>query len=109
VALHRAPISHEFAPLVLASDMAADLAYYLGQHPETATAVANMNPVDAARELGRIEARLESQLSRRTIPETKAPAPITPVKGGAAATRDPAKMSADDFAKWRASGGTFSL
>lgn len=53
---HYSPISTEVARAVQSAEKAPELAYYLGKHPEIATSLSNMHPLDAARELGRIEA-----------------------------------------------------
>jgi hypothetical protein len=100
---HFAPISEDVAKLVATSDLGADVAYYLGQNHAVAKAISTMPLVEAARELGRIEARL-------TLPkpktQTNAPDPISPVGGKGGASRDPAKMSVAEWAAYRAGGGT---
>ena len=88
--------------LILTSDVGPDVAYHLGQNRALAAQIAAMNPVEAARAIGRIEASL-SQPKPRT--ETKAPDPISPVRGSAGAARDPSKMSVTEYAAWRAAGG----
>lgn len=90
--------------MIVESDQAADVAYFLGKNPAVARQIAEMNPVQAARELGRIEAKL-------TLPKPKtqsaAPDPINPVKPGGLSRKDPGSMSPQEFAKWRDAGGTF--
>jgi hypothetical protein len=100
---HFAPISDDVAKLVAASDVGADLAYHLGQNPAVARALSSMPLVEAARELGRMEARLQVP-KPQTV--TNAPEPITPVRGGASVGRDPAKMSYLEFKAYREAGGT---
>lgn len=98
-------VSHELSQIVLGSEQPADLAYYLGKNPEIARSLSRMPPLAAARELGRIEAGLQ-------VPQPKlasnAPPPINPVKPSGAPTKDPTKMTASEYAAWRASGGTFT-
>jgi len=89
--------------LILTSDVGADVAYHLGQNRALAAQIAAMNPVEAARAIGRIEASLSAPKPRT---ETKAPDPISPVRGSAAVARDPEKMSYKDFVKFRENGGT---
>ena len=89
--------------LILTSDVGADVAYHLGQNHALAAQIAAMNPVEAARAIGRIEAGIVQPKPRT---ETKAPDPISPVRGSAAAARDPEKMSYRDFVKFRENGGT---
>ena len=89
--------------LILTSDVGADVAYHLGQNHALAAQIAAMNPVEAARAIGRIEAGIVQPKPRT---ETKAPDPISPVRGSAGAARDPEKMSYRDFVKFRENGGT---
>lgn len=89
-------VSPDLSLMILESDAPHDLAYHLGKNPEEARRLSAMHPVAAARELGRIEARLSSPKPKST---TSAPDPITPVRGTASGTRNPDKMSP---AEWRA-------
>ena len=98
---HHAPISDRVAELVATSDMGADVAYYLGQNHNLARALSTMPLVEAARELGRIEARLSLPKPRT---QTNAPDPITPVSGKVGASRDPSKMSMEEYIDSRRSG-----
>ena len=56
--------------LILTSDVGADVAYHLGQNRALAAQIAEMNPVEAARAIGRIEASIVAPKPRT---ETKAP------------------------------------
>ena len=91
--------------LILTSDVGADVAYHLGQNHALAAQIAAMNPVEAARAIGRIEASIATPKPRT---ETKAPDPISPVRGSAGAARDPEKMPYRDFVKFRENGGTIT-
>ena len=53
-----APISDAVADLVMSSDMSTDVAYHLGENHAEARQLAQLVQVDAARELGRLEAKL---------------------------------------------------
>lgn len=100
------PISDSLAQMIVFSDAPAELAYAVAKDRALAGKLSAMNPIEAARELGRLEARLTAPKPRI---ETKAPEPITPVKGKAGAARDPLKMTPAEFDRWRAEGGTFNL
>ena len=91
--------------LILTSDVGPDVAYHLGQNHALAAQIAAMNPVEAARAIGRIEAGIVQPKPRT---ETKAPDPISPVRGSAGAARDPEKMPYRDFVKFRENGGTIT-
>lgn len=87
---------------ILKSDVAADVAYELARDRATHDALMKMNPVDAARVIGRIEARIAMPKPKTA---TSAPPPINAVKGsGSAADRDINKMSGAEYAAARAAG-----
>lgn len=89
--IHQALLRHEEGP---------SLAYLLAKHPEEATKVNRMHPIDAVRYLD----RLARDLTADEVPEqkptqrSKAPAPIVPVRAVSAA--DPG--APQDFATYRA-------
>lgn len=97
-------VANHIADMVLVSESPVDLAYHLGKNPALARQISQMPPIAAARELGRIEARLS--LPKPKL-ETQAPSPIAPVKPGGTAMKDPAKMSASEWRAWREAGGRF--
>ena len=92
--------------LIMTADNAADLAYTVARDRSLHDRLLNMSPIEAAREIGRLEATLKAPKPRL---ETNAPQPITPVRPKAAVAADPGKMSPAQYAKWRESGGTFKL
>lgn len=96
------PISQQVVEIVTQSDVGADVAYHLASNKALAAEISAMTPIEAARAIGRIEAKITAPRSRTT---STAPDPITPVKGKAAATKDPSKMSMSEYKKWRASQG----
>lgn len=89
-------VSPALSMMILESDAPHDVAYHLGRNPELARTLSAMHPVAAARELGKIEARLTAPRPKTT---TSAPDPISPVRGTASGTKNPDKMSP---AEWRA-------
>ena len=99
-----APISDEVADLILASEKGAEVAYHLGLNRQEAVRISQMPPMEQARAIGRLEAIVSTPK-----PKTKssAPPPINPVSGGSVGSRDPDKMSPQDYRKWRMGGGTF--
>lgn len=95
------PISEAMAEVIRESDEGPALAYYLAKNRDIAEAIYALPPIAAARELGKIEARL-------TAPPPPAPkvseAPPPPPKLAAtepAIEKDPSQMSDAEFAKWR--------
>ncbi len=97
-----APISDELAQMVAESEVGADLAYFLGSNTEIAQQVSSLPPIQAARELGRIEASLTAPKPKTT---TKVRAPIDPISGGIGSGRDPENMSMTEYRRWREGGG----
>ena len=97
-----APISDEVADLIMTSDMGTKVAYHLGQNHAEARRISQMTPVEAARELGRLEAKLSAPPPKPKT--TKAPPPIDPVQGGAGGV-DPEKMDFRAYEKYRMGGG----
>lgn len=95
------PISGVAGEIICGSDVGADIAYYLGSNPAEAAKIARLNPVEQARAIGSIEARLSLPKPNTT---SKAPAPINPVKGKATANKPVDEMSMAEFIAARKSG-----
>lgn len=86
------------------SENGPDIAYYLATHPKDAIELSQLRPVQAARKIGLIEARIEAAKSGKQDPKPAgkpAPAPVKPVKAGGRVERDPSRMTDDEFSKWR--------
>lgn len=96
-----APISNEVAQMVAGMDAGADVAYQLGLNPAEAQRISRLSPVEAAMELGRLEARLSAPKPRTT---TQAPDPVKPVRPKASPTKDPSKMTMAEYAAARKAG-----
>lgn len=97
------PITPQIASMLQQSDAGADVAYYLGQNRAEAHRIATLPPLEAARELGRIEATM-------ALPKPKTqqsvPPPVRPVTGRGQPQRDPSKMSYAEYRKWRSGQAT---
>ena len=104
IAVDPAIVSPALSVAILESDAAHDIAYHLGKNPDVALRLSKMNPVQAARELGKLEARLSEPK-----PVTKAPDPYKPARGASAPAPRIDDMTPDEFDAWRRNGGTFSL
>ncbi len=88
--------------MILRSESPADLAYHVAQDKALNVRLLQMPPVEAARLVGRLEATISLPKARTT---STAPDPISPLKGtGASATRDPAKMSYEEYKAARRAG-----
>ncbi len=95
------PLNDVIISGVESSEKAPEVLYYLAKHPEEAMAIAQMHPLDAARELGIIEA---SKLKPLKPPLSEAPPPPPTIEAETAKTEkkltDP--MSQSEFEKRRA-------
>ena len=106
-----APINSIMADIIRNSDMPGDLAYYLCTHRQDAMPLYHMrDSAKIALGLGKIEAKIQAAMEASPKPKTpdksKAPSPIEPVGGGGGdvITKDPNKMSYDEYKKARQEG-----
>lgn len=88
-------VSNEIRDAIIESDLGPQILYHLAKNPDVAEKVTSMSNRGALRELGKLEAKLENASkkdnepkeesakaeSKRDIVPSKAPAPITPLKG----------------------------
>lgn len=105
VALNQnAPIPPHVAEIVLQMESGPDVAYHLGSNTDVAAQIAQMPPMMAAMELGRIQATLK-QPSPQTI--SQAPAPTAPVRPKASSTKRAEDMTMAEYAAARKAGKIF--
>lgn len=86
------------AEVLMSSEHGPLVVHHLGTHLDEAVQLASMPPHMRIAHVSRLEARLSAPKSK---PVTNAPAPVPTVGGGAAATKDPDRMSADEWLVWR--------
>jgi len=72
-------ISQSMADLIKASPVGAAVAYHLAENVEKSAAIAALPPIEQAREIGRIEARLEAAKQKPAPAVSQAPQPIPKV------------------------------
>ena len=77
--------------LVIESEKGGLLAYYLAKTPAELTRLNGMSPIQAAKAVGALEARLTLAKPKKA---TQAPAPAKPVSGGAAPSSPDAELDA---------------
>lgn len=100
----RLPITQAMADVIQESEDGPALAYHLGKNPEIAEKIAMLPPIAAARELGKIEARLayEREKAKEKPVVSKAPPPPPKVDASQPAIdKNPDEMSMDEWLKWR--------
>jgi hypothetical protein len=97
------PITDAMAQTIQASDVGPDMAYYLGSNPKEAERISRLLPLQQAKELGKIEAKLSDNPSIKKT--SSAPAPIAPVtarSSGSPATdtTDPRSIKSMSTSEW---------
>ena len=93
------PISQAMVESITDSEIGPQIAYYLGKNPQEALRIAKLPPMAAAREIGKLEAKLtpaDEPEKTETTP-SKAPKPPSPVKG---ATTSPGPSDNDSMDDW---------
>lgn len=80
-----------------AGEKAPLVSYYLAKNPRAAAGLNAMSPLEAAREIGRIEGRVSAPKAKTA---TSATPPVSQVKGGASPSRGLGK-SMSDYERWR--------
>jgi hypothetical protein len=83
------PMTQPMQDSVINSEVGPAVMYHLSKNPEECDRIAQLHPMAAIKEMGKIEAQLEvasSGPTSRAEPVTRAPRPIKPVGGGATAS-----------------------
>jgi hypothetical protein len=100
----RLTVTDAMAQAIQAADNGPDIAYHLGSNPKEAERIARLSPLLQAREIGKIEAKLDSAppVIKQT---TRAPQPINPVasRGSNAPaydTTDPRSVKTMTTSEW---------
>lgn len=93
-------LSEAIAVSVLESDLAAQLTYYFGKHPDELDRINSLSPLATAREIGKLEAKLSSE-PKKQLKQSDAPAPIAPVgTSKATVTPDFTKMTDEEWDRY---------
>ena len=87
------PVTPPMRDAVLNSEAGPALMYHLCSNPDECDRIANMHPMAAIKEMGKLEAQIEAASqtgpSSSARPVTQAPPPIQPVGGGATTSTTP--------------------
>ena len=96
-------ISPVMAAEIRASELGPELAYHLGKNPDIATRISSLSERAAVREMVLLETKLQTAKSAKAkVVSDAPPPPPKKVKSGDPGTeKDPAKMSDNEFRKWR--------
>lgn len=93
------PNSKTMADFVEESDQPARMLYWLGNNPDEAARISQLSPIRQAKELAKVEANLAAPAPQPKRPG--APPPPKIVTGSGVGEKDPAKMSMEEYAKFR--------
>ena len=95
-------LTEEAIKQIKRSDIGGDVLYYLGKNPDAVERLMEMSGEAVAREIGRIEGRLESSSSATPAKVvTSAPKPLGTPKGKTAPSGFHSEMSYQEFKQWR--------
>ena len=95
-------VNDDIRDAILESDVGPQILYHLAENDEIAEKIAGLNPKQALREIGKLEARFEAKETKsQAAPNvrSKAPAPIQPLRGSS-----PADVPLSSNGEWH---GTF--
>lgn len=95
-------VNDDIRDAILESDVGPQILYHLAENDEVAKKIAGLNPKQALREIGKLEARFEAKETKsQAAPNvrSKAPAPINPLRGS-----NPADVPLSANGEWH---GTF--
>lgn len=105
-------VSDAIRDSIVESDVGPQILYHLASDDDYAESIAKMSAIKALKEIGRLEAKFEAELEAtpkkeaRTVSQSKAPAPISPLKGGKSAGADVLVDTNGEFygsyAQWKA-------
>ena len=89
----------EFTAVLLESDKGPEMQYYLAKNFDEAQRINSLPPLQAVKELGRLEGRLSAAPPKRISAAPKPPPTVT--GANAQGSKDPDDMSMADYIKWR--------
>lgn len=92
-------VTQEFLAGAVGLDDAHKVLHALGSNPDEASRILSLPALQQGRELERLASKAPAKVVK---PVSRAPAPIsTTVDGSGGSTKDPSKMTMEEFAKWR--------
>jgi len=101
-------ISPELTKIVLDTDVAEDIMYYLASNPDESERISKLSTIKAAKEIWDIEGGLSEkpkakEEEKKVKKVTKAPEPISTVKTDGVIEKDPLDMNPKEYRAWRES------
>ena len=105
-------VSDAIRDAILESDVGPQILYQIASDDDYAESLTSMTAIKALKEIGRLEAKFEAEQEAKpkavakTVSQSKAPAPISPLKGGKSAGADVLVDTNGEFygsyAQWKA-------
>jgi murein DD-endopeptidase MepM/ murein hydrolase activator NlpD len=105
-------VSDAVRDAIIESDVGPQILYHLASDNDLAESISKMPAIKALKEIGRLEAKFEAEPQEKaekkakTVSTSKAPAPISPLKGGKSAGADVLVDTNGEFygsyAQWKA-------
>ena len=100
------PVSASMGDAIQAADNGADVLYFLGKNPDRSARIAQMEPYQAAMEIGKISGQVTAtKAPPATRKVSQAPKPAQPDRTTATPEKDPSKMNQAEYKAWREGGG----
>ena len=100
-------VNNDIRDAILESDVGPQVLYHLAENEDLAKRIAGMSPKAALREIGKLEERFAAKPIARqeTVVKSRAPAPISPIRGGTTAVDVPIGSDGEfhgTYAQWKA-------
>ena len=100
-------VNNDIRDAILESDVGPQVLYHLAENEDLAKRIAGMSPKAALREIGKLEERFAAKPTARqeTVVKSRAPAPISPIRGGTTAVDVPIGSDGEfhgTYAQWKA-------
>lgn len=96
-------IPHHLVQIIFESDIGPQVAYHLAKNPELTGEISALDPLSAARAIGRLERQLQSETPPPPNPVPSAPPPLPKLRGatGVRVEKHPDDMTQAEFNAWR--------
>lgn len=100
-------VNDDIRDAILESDVGPQVLYHLAENEDLAKKIAGMSPKAALREIGKLEERFAAKptAKQETVVKSRAPAPISPIRGGTTAVDVPIGSDGEfhgTYAQWKA-------
>ena len=94
------PMDQKMIDIVQSMESGPEIVYHLGKNIPLAQQIAKLSPIQAAVEIGRIEAQLQAEKKAGSV--SKAPPPAPKIEGtNQVIEKDPDSMTMEQWLKWR--------